>query len=399
MTVPVNANSAHHPTRLVIQFLPDGIPAENRMEPTAIVNAVNNALATKQESNHLKVVAATYNHQRNLILSTRADQTAAQLLPFAEIFTPQIAQGHTVVAREDKRWYKIQVDGLSTIAVTIDGRRTVHTPDAIHKELAVCNPSYTEATDSIVAPPRWMRTAEETSRNIRSSVVFAVDSHDVAKRILAGKTLAAFGRHCTLRAYQDRPPITQCKNCWGWNHTSDRCKVETKCRLCGEAHTEATHEEQECATCQRRDEDDMETGPERGACDHLLKCANCVVGGHRESNHTADSRRCPQRLSKYGTARTYERKAANTTNPWKVVIPKEHPKPSTLKTKAKGKAKAGETQPTAKQASNTFTNAFGPIDPDGPNGGPSDWEGPPSVLLDNLMLPPAATTPPTPFPC
>ena len=285
------------------------------------------------------------------------------------------------------------------------------------KELTTCNPSYAEAAEVIVAKPRWMRTAEETNRIIRSSVVFAVDSQDAAKRILAGKTLAAFGHHCTLRAYQDRPPITQCKNCWGWDHTSDRCKTGTKCRLCGGAHIEAAHEERECETCHRHDENDMETGLDRGDCNHLLQCTNCVGSGHKESNHTADARRCPQHLRKYGTARTYERKAANTTNPWKVVIPKEHPKPSTSKAKAKAKtkplAKAGETQPTTQRTSNASSNALGPIDPDGPNGGPTDWDGQVDwagiaaveETMNNIrVIPPPlplpdATTPPTPFQC
>ena len=79
-TAPTNPRLAHHLTRIVAQFPPNGILDSDRWDPSAIVTRINNALASMRESKHLRIVAASYNRQGNLILSTRADQTAAELL-------------------------------------------------------------------------------------------------------------------------------------------------------------------------------------------------------------------------------------------------------------------------------------------------------------------------------
>jgi len=379
---PSNPNKAHHPTRLIIQFLPDPegqrATLEQRMDSLEIVETVNRALAKNTESAHLKIVAASYNHQGNLIVSTRGDQTAAQLTPFIHLFKDEIARGRQIQAREDKRWYKIQADGISTTTTKIDGSRGVHTPESIHVELGACNPAYERAEGKIMLKPRWMRSEDETRRNVRSSVVFAVDCEETAKRILAGRTLAAFGRHCTLRAYQDRPPIAQCKKCWGWDHFAERCKSEQAvCRLCGKGHTEKDHQMTDCHICTKLVENGdmaMNEDGEVGGCEHLLKCVNCKTTGADPGslNHAADSRRCPVRIGKYGTARNYERLAQRTENPWKVVIPKT--KPTTAKKpklpKSKGKQKETELpgmldyDAAMNHINMLATNPFAPIDPD-----------------------------------
>ena len=381
---PSNPNKAHHPTRLIIQFLPDPVPdgqraiPQQRMDSLEIVETVNRALAKNTESAHLKIVAASYNHQGNLIVSTRGDQTAAQLTPFIHLFKDEIARGRQIQAREDKRWYKIQADGISTTTTKIDGSWGVHTPESIHIELGACNPAYERAEGKIMLKPRWMRSEDETRRNVRSSVVFAVDCEETAKRILAGRTLAAFGRHCTLRAYQDRPPIAQCKKCWGWDHFAERCKSEKiVCRLCGETHTEKDHQMTDCHICTKLVENGdmaMNEDDEVGGCEHLLKCVNCKTTGVDPGslNHAADSRRCPVRLGKYGTARNYERLAQRTENPWKVVILKTKTATATKTKPLKSKGKQKETETpgmldydAAMNHINALaTNSFAPIDPD-----------------------------------
>ena len=59
-------------------------------------------------------------------------------------------------------------------------------------------------------------------------------------------------------------------------------------------------------------------------CTHYLHCANCSTATHIiDKNHTADARRCPIHLEKYGTAQTNEWKALKTDNPWKVITAKK----------------------------------------------------------------------------
>ncbi|EDR03788.1 uncharacterized protein LACBIDRAFT_331226 [Laccaria bicolor S238N-H82] len=254
-----NPAAAHHLSRAVIRFLPDGIRDEDRMEPALIVSTINNALANSQslKAKHIRAVTASYNNQGNLIVSTRADQLAADLLQYAELFIPLINQGYETSAREDKRWFKIQIDGVSTHTMTRFGPRSVISAETVHEELLACNVIYAQAIDNIVAPPRWMRTQEELDNTLRSSLVFAVDDEEVARGILQGKTLAAFARHCPLRAYQDRPPVKQCKNCWGWDHKAENCPNPTRCRLCADNHKEEDHPaEPDCRKCKALEESD-----------------------------------------------------------------------------------------------------------------------------------------------
>lgn len=326
--------AAHHPSRAVIRFLPDGIKEEDRMEPALIVSAINNALANSQslKAKHIKAVTASYNSQGNLIVSTRADQRAADLLQYAELFIPLINQGYETSAIEDKRWFKIQIDGVSTHTMTNLGPRSIISAETVHEELLACNVIYAQASNNIVAPPRWMRTKEELDNTLRSSLVFAVDDEDVAREILQENSLAAFARHCPLRVYQDRPPVRQCKNCWGWDHKTEKCPNPTKCRLCAGQHKEEEHvNDQSCRKCKALEESDG-MAVDANQCTHNLHCANCSTASHvTEKDHPADARRCPIRLEKYGTARTNERKAMKTDNPWKVATAKKPRKPRAQK--------------------------------------------------------------------
>ena len=188
---------------------------------------INAALATKQASKHMKVVAANFNSQGNLIISTRSDQTAAELLKFHEALTPVIARignGQEFILREDKKWFKIQIDAVNTYSVSIGNGRIINQADAVHSELLSCNPQYANILSSIVAKPRWLHSNEELLTTPRSSLVFATTNKTAARHILKHKTLAAFSRHCPVRAFQDRPPILQCRNCWRFDHNSHQCK-------------------------------------------------------------------------------------------------------------------------------------------------------------------------------
>jgi len=77
-SLPPPSNS-HHPSRLVVQFPPDGLSEKDRKDPQSIIRSVNIALEKNPRSRHLRVVAAKFSVQGNLVLSTRADQTASRL--------------------------------------------------------------------------------------------------------------------------------------------------------------------------------------------------------------------------------------------------------------------------------------------------------------------------------
>ena len=63
----LNPNSSHHPSRLIAQFLPHGIPLDNRPDPCSFTTQINTALANNRTSKHLKVVAASFNNHGEML--------------------------------------------------------------------------------------------------------------------------------------------------------------------------------------------------------------------------------------------------------------------------------------------------------------------------------------------
>ena len=221
---------------------------------------------------------------------------------------------------EDKKWYKLQVDGVNTGALIIGDRRVLHTADKVHDELLTCNPHYTALTKHLVAKPRWLRTNKELLTTPRSSLVLALDDEQKAKDFLNLRSLVAFGRHCSLRAFQERPPVSQCRKCWSLDHITNQCKGELTCHLCSGPHTKTEHQSPNPAGCQRcslaqENGNHMDTTAE-GACPHKLKCANCCIDPKKDHDHPANSRRCPARLERYDTVRNNERHKIQTDSPW-----------------------------------------------------------------------------------
>ena len=349
-----NPNPSHHPSRLIAQFIPKGIPDNMRPDPSNIVANINTALSFNPASSHLKVVAASFNTQGNLIISTRADQRASDLLKFQEAILPvlnNLGDFNEVQLREDKKWFKIQIDAVSTSSISITNHHILRSADAVHEELLACNPQYAQLQDSLAAKPRWLRAEEELTTTPRSSLVFATTDEEAARRILKQKFLAAFGRHCSVRAFQDRPPVTQCRNCWRLDHTTQQCKSDPRCRICSGAHQEENHQHTNPSSCHRCSHaqemgDSMDTTAE-GHCPHDIRCINCLGNSNVEQNHPADARRCPARLEKYGTARENERRAQKTNHPWTKVKPK------------KSKPKTNQVSPpTTSQANASSSNRF-----------------------------------------
>jgi hypothetical protein len=333
---PTNPNSAHHPSRMVIQFSPNGIPQDARPSPQQVVTTLNQALGCNPKAKHLRIVAANFNHQGNLIVTTRSDQTAAELIQYREnLVLPLgvICNNSEMSLREDKKWFKIQVDGVSTGFSPSENKFGLHSAETVHEELSACNPTYAKLQGSLAANPKWLRTEEELNTTPRSSLVFALSDEEAARALLAQRSLAAFGRHCSLRAFQDRPPVSQCRRCWKFDHSTQKCKDQEKCRICGGPHAETEHTDPaptdctKCTTASLNGDDTMLV--ENGSCPHNVRCANCVGKPNTEHDHPADARRCPARLAKYGTARENERRAIKNSNPWA----KAPPQPKVTPTK------------------------------------------------------------------
>ena len=291
-----NPNRASHPSRLIIAF-ENGVPVNNRRDPILITNDINKFLAENIKSQHIKVTAIKWNHQGNCILYTRSDQRAADLLIFSDVLPCIIAPGHSGLAREDKKWYKIEIAGIRTGLQ--DGVKGAFPSQQIHSHLCENNPEYAKA--SIALLPRWIRPPTELGTQGYSSVVFAVDDKNQHMHLLKNvRTLAAWGRIVHLREWMDRPPITQCRQCWKFGHVTANCQETPKCRLCYGDHEEAQHP-QVCTTCKADTSMDVDGNH---PCPHYtMSCTNCKTEGIANYTHPSNWTRCPTRLRKLGEAR------------------------------------------------------------------------------------------------
>jgi len=87
------------------------------------------------------VTAVKWNLQGNCIVITCSDTTAADIIPFTESIANVIILGATGIIREDKKWFKIEVNNVRTGAR--DGNsKDIYSPEFIHENLQYSNPEY-----------------------------------------------------------------------------------------------------------------------------------------------------------------------------------------------------------------------------------------------------------------
>ena len=87
-------------------------------------------------------------NQGNMIISTCSDQTAEELIKFQDSFNhilTNIRSEQAAILHEDKRWFKIQIDGVNTRSLSIGNGHILHSAEAVHTELLTCNPLYNKS--------------------------------------------------------------------------------------------------------------------------------------------------------------------------------------------------------------------------------------------------------------
>ena len=93
----------------------------------------------------------------------------------------------------------------------------------------------------------------------------------------------------TIREANINLGVSQCKNCWKWDHTTFSCKIQgAKYVKCNGPHKSEHHREFGwcCKANPKINSPRLET--KKGElCPHLFKCSNC------RGNHQADSNLCP----------------------------------------------------------------------------------------------------------
>ncbi|KAG6819824.1 hypothetical protein H0H93_008173 [Arthromyces matolae] len=176
-SLPKNPMQSYHPSRLVI--IPRGCEIDQkRLHPKAIVDNINDALASRESSQHLRVVSAHYNQRRNLIIMSREDQTGADLLKHADAFIHvfDVPENALEITTDDRR-YKVRIDGVWT-----GEQGTVLEPEELAEELVQKNPIMAKV--KLISNPKWIRSPEDIKTQERSSIVLEFGTEDEATLVL-----------------------------------------------------------------------------------------------------------------------------------------------------------------------------------------------------------------------
>ncbi|KAF8976838.1 hypothetical protein BDQ17DRAFT_1440948 [Cyathus striatus] len=148
---PLNPTAAYHPSRAVLVYK-NGIPPEQRLKPEEICDHINKALKRNERTNELQVIAEKYTQHRNIIVNTKANQKATELVKHADKVLPLLHPDIPAIARADMKWWKIQIDRVPTHKLTAMGEVFIHDKDDVHKELKDCNPAYMDISKQSLTP-------------------------------------------------------------------------------------------------------------------------------------------------------------------------------------------------------------------------------------------------------
>ena len=94
----------------------------------------NQLLKSNGTPDNQVVTAVKWNLQGNYIVITHSDITAADIIPFTEGIANVIIPGATDTIREDKKWFKIEVNNVRTGARDSNGK-DIYSPEFIYENL------------------------------------------------------------------------------------------------------------------------------------------------------------------------------------------------------------------------------------------------------------------------
>lgn len=178
---PANQTKAHHPSRLIIDTSKLDAAA-TRPDADKLATDINAALQKDETAKHIVVVNVKWNKKGNGVITVLDGQTGTELAAHAKLFTHLFAPSpEALTIREDKRWYKIQVNGVRT-GTQDNVSRSIYTPETLDAELRTKNPVYAQMP--IIQLPHFTRSPQELATAPYSSIVFATDDEAAFKILI-----------------------------------------------------------------------------------------------------------------------------------------------------------------------------------------------------------------------
>jgi hypothetical protein len=238
----------------------------------------------------VRLLSAQWNARNNIILTFPSKAAADDIKAVIPAIRRALDINPGILIEEDVPWTKIVLPSVQTR----DFNGNWIGPAELLGELT-CN-SFMEDFH-IVQCPDWLTDPVKlrAEGKTRASISFAVaDPSGAAADVLLRKTFFMFGDTVKARRFKEKPAYTQCQRCLGLGHGRSNCPPGSPltCNRCAGNHS-IRHHVKKCEDC-------LKDGiPEKDRCPHKPCCANCKKAGKPDTEHYADSRKCPLQSAYY----------------------------------------------------------------------------------------------------
>ncbi|TGZ78761.1 hypothetical protein EX30DRAFT_365763 [Ascodesmis nigricans] len=222
----------------------------------AIRDEANKTLLEAGALPHPKIACASVNAKGNLILLTRDDCKASELVNFHEAIKIRILQIDPAIEsiQGQQTWLKLAIHGIDQLRFppTEEGMQ------ALQEEIETYNSEV-----NLLARPRYYTRAAARSSKRHSSVVIAVGSQETKMRLLH-RGLYVATEKCKTSDFISVRPTDTCSKCLGYGHHWTYCKKkQPRCKFCTDEHQSNEHT---CSTCTTRGKQ----------CQHMaIECFRC----------------------------------------------------------------------------------------------------------------------------
>ncbi|KIO22297.1 hypothetical protein M407DRAFT_28172 [Tulasnella calospora MUT 4182] len=285
-TNPGNPTQRHSPARLILRCTPP-ISIEKRRDAAAVCTEANKVLAQAQPTTTIRVALASYTDRGNITLVVTGKSKSEDLMPYAAAIGNAIAPGHAVKPSNDTPWYKVIVHAASTCNTHGD---PILTAEQFTEEIFDSNYWLTESAVRLADGCRFLAAPKELKNKTHAAFVMTFEKLEDAKFLVKDQGGLYFsGKWCRADKFEDRQQVRQCERCLSLLHGTKSCRERIRCRYCKGDHESWKHSCTE-ASCGAK-----------GPCPHS-QCVNCPETLTGDKCHSADDRRCPEKLRVQGLA-------------------------------------------------------------------------------------------------
>lgn len=206
---PKNPIHRHHETRLVVQ-VHGQTAATTRQFATDRWMAACRSLHHAFPNHKSPINGYQWNASGNVIVFAGDGITADDLQKHASTFVPHLIGANTTWNTVvDRKWWKVQINGIPTDYPTMSGSWEKLRPVDIANTIYATNGWMQGRT--MCTPPKWMCSPEDLATKRFASAVVAMEKEEDAKEMLERGGLFIYGRFCRTTAYVDIPPLRPCE--------------------------------------------------------------------------------------------------------------------------------------------------------------------------------------------